>query len=91
VRVPNGSELDYARSLAGIFPYDPSAIRIPVLVARGTWDIVISAEQAERFVRSLTNSPEKRVVSIDEGTHRLHWERNRKQLYDEVALFLSER
>lgn len=91
VRVPAGPDADYARVLrGGWFPYDPAAIRIPVLLARGTWDVVINGADADRFMAALTASPKKRTVSIADGTHRLHWERNRRQLYDEVALFLAE-
>jgi pimeloyl-ACP methyl ester carboxylesterase len=63
---------------------DPSAITAPVLVIRGEWDKYPSNADAENLFNALENSPHKKYVVIEKGTHVMHLEQSRYQLYDEV-------
>ena len=89
-QVPSGPAADSNDIASGAFPYDPAAIEIPVLIARGEWDAVTSAADVDWLFASLTSAPDKRMISLREGTHRYHLERNRRQLYRAVQTFLEE-
>jgi len=45
---------------------------------------------AQTLFTLLVNAPYKRSVTIGEGTHFVFWEKSRRQLFDEVQLFLEE-
>lgn len=89
VKVPNGPNADLADADSGNLAYDPASIRVPVLIARGEWDAVTSAADLEWLYASMTAAPVKRMVWINGATHRMHLERNRRQLYREVQTFLE--
>ena len=71
--------------------YNPDSIFCPVFLIRGEWDEFPSGEDSERLFQSLTNTKHKRYVVIEEGTHVMHLEKSRFQLYNEVKLFLEEK
>jgi len=89
VRVPAGmvAALDDMRRL-GKLPYDPARITTPTLVIQGEWDAVTPPSQGMWLFEHLA-SPLKRLVVLSQGGHRLHLERSRLQLYDEVRDFLQ--
>ncbi len=89
VRVPYGPVVDTLEAWAGRLPYEPKKIRVPILLIRGEWDLVTTAADAAWLFDALVAVPEKRSVVIGHGTHLLHLERSRFQLYDEVAAFLA--
>jgi len=75
---------------AGKPMYDPSQITVPVLLIRADWDQDTPAYMAQTLFPLLVNAPYKRSVTIGEGTHIVFWEKSRRQLFDEVQLFLEE-
>jgi branched-chain amino acid transport system substrate-binding protein len=90
VRVPYGPLADVDFAWSGNFPYDPAKIRVPVLIIRGEWDKVTRNEDAHWLYDSLRNAPIKRDVVISRGTHVMHLEASRFQLYREVQTFLED-
>jgi pimeloyl-ACP methyl ester carboxylesterase len=90
VRAPNGLLVDAGKYWeADTRYYDPSAIRAPVLMVVGEWDVDTPAYMAQAILARLTSSPSKRLVIIGEGTHHLMLERNRGQMFREVQSFLD--
>jgi pimeloyl-ACP methyl ester carboxylesterase len=68
--------------------YDPSAIAAPTLLVVGDWDVDTPAYMAQAILTRL-GSPQKRLVIIGEGTHHLMLERNRRQMFREIQVFLD--
>ena len=91
VRAPNGLLADGLKYWeADARYYDPAAIRAPVLLVVGEYDVDTPAYMAQAILARLTSSPRKRLVIIGEGTHHLMLERNRLQMFREVQSFLDE-
>jgi pimeloyl-ACP methyl ester carboxylesterase len=91
VRAPNGLLVDAFKYWeADTRYYDPAAIRAPVLMVVGEWDVDTPVDMAQAILARLTNSPRKRLVIVGEGTHHLMLERNRTQMFSEVQAFLDE-
>jgi pimeloyl-ACP methyl ester carboxylesterase len=90
VEVPNGPSADVVAAWSGHLPYDASRIFAPVLIVRGEWDTVTRDADARWLWSALSRATVKRDVKISRGTHVMHLESARHQLYDEVAAFLSE-
>jgi pimeloyl-ACP methyl ester carboxylesterase len=91
VRAPNGLLMDGLKYWeADTRYYDPAAIRAPVLLVVGEWDVDTPAYMAQAILARLTGSARKRLVIVGEGTHHLMLERNRLQLFREVQSFLDE-
>ncbi len=90
VRVPYGPLTDRDLAWSGNFPYDPAKIRVSVLIIRGEWDVVTRNEDAHWLYDNLGNAPVKRDVIISRGTHVMHLEASRFQLYREVQTFLED-
>ena len=89
VRVPFGPMADYLAAQAGELPYDPENIQAATLVVRGEWDAVTSAEDLQWLYQKLTSASERRLVTLDRGTHRMHLEASRQSLFDEIGSFLE--
>lgn len=91
VRAPNGVVEDGGRYWgADTRYYDPSKVRVPVLLVHAEWDADTPAYMSQTLFSRLTGTPTKRYVVIGEGTHSVMLERNRMQLFREVQLFLDE-
>ena len=91
VRAPNGVVEDGLRYWgADTRYYDPSQIRVPVLLVLGDWDADTPVYMAQALFARLTQAPTKRYAVIGEGTHTLVLERNRMQLFGVVQQFLDE-
>jgi len=89
VQVPNGPGADIAEAWTGQLPYDPARITAPTLIVRGEWDVVTTDADARWLYDALVAAPVKRDVKIDRGTHVMHLEASRRQLYREVSCFLA--
>ncbi|MBP2299766.1 alpha/beta hydrolase [Azospirillum picis] len=90
LRVPNGTVQDSREYwAAGVPLYDPSDIRVPVLLVHAEWDQEMPLEMCRTYFSLLAGAPYRRWVEIGEGTHSLPMERNRWQLIDEVDSFLN--
>jgi pimeloyl-ACP methyl ester carboxylesterase len=91
VRAPNGVIEDGQRYWgADTRYYDPSKIRVPVLLVHADGDVEAPAYMSQALFARLTGAPLRRYVVIGEGTHFVMMERNRMQLFREVQLFLEE-
>jgi pimeloyl-ACP methyl ester carboxylesterase len=91
LRAPNGvvqDSRDYW--MAGRPLWDPSLIRVPVLLVNAEWDADTPPPLAQAVFEKLTNAPYRRRILISEGTHTVIMEKNRMQLFREVQLFLEE-
>ena len=90
VRTPNGTVQDTQEFwFSGKPLWEPSEIRAPTLIAVGEWDGLNEVSGQAVFAR-LTNSVNKRLVYMGQGTHLLFLEKNRMNLFREVQLFLDE-
>jgi pimeloyl-ACP methyl ester carboxylesterase/heme-degrading monooxygenase HmoA len=89
VQVPFGPSIDTEQAWAGTLAYDPGRIVSPTLVIRGQWDTVTTDADALWLMGALRASPAKLDVVIRRGTHVMHLESSRYQLYQEVQSFLE--
>jgi pimeloyl-ACP methyl ester carboxylesterase len=89
VRVPEGPGQDIDEAQAGVYPYVAKDVRVPVFVVYGNYDSIVNAAQAEAFLARFTSSPLRWQLQIDDGTHVMHLERNRRSLYQSVAAFVA--
>lgn len=90
-RAPNGVVLDGREfANAGKPRYDPAQIRVPTLLILAEWDADTPLYMAQTLFPLLVNAPSKRLVVIGEGTHVVHSEKNRMQLFREVQLFFED-
>ena len=90
VRFPAGPSVDVEELLHNISYYHPEEIKVPTLIIRGEWDTYPDNQDAEKLFVSLKNVPLKKYVVIEKGTHVMHLEESRLQLYDEVTNFLQQ-
>lgn len=88
LRIPNGPNVDVAAVRAGHYPYLPGDIALPVFVVYGDYDAVVDDVGAGAFLARFTASPLKWRLRIDDGTHVMHLERQRRSLYESVAAFI---
>ena len=91
LRAPNGviqDAMDYWR--VGKSTYDPSKIKVPVLVIVAEWDQDTPLYMAQELFPRFVNTPWKRHVVLGEGTHSICLEKNRMQLIQQVQSFLDE-
>ncbi len=91
VKTPNGPVADILAAWSGALAYDPAGIKTPMLIVRGEWDSLCTDRDAAWLLSALTSSPDKRDVKIPEGTHLMHLEQSRGELYRSVADFLNAR
>ncbi|MHA4810668.1 alpha/beta fold hydrolase [Flavitalea flava] len=89
VKYPSGPSRDFEDLLHNNAYYDPSKISCPTLIIRGEWDSYPSNEDAGLLLAKLTNARLKKYVVIEKGTHVMHLEKSRKQLYQEVNNFMG--
>ncbi|HEY4784996.1 MAG TPA: alpha/beta fold hydrolase [Bacteroidales bacterium] len=86
---PSGPSQDLEDMLHNKQYYNPAYIKMPVLVVRGEWDAYPNNADDEKLFASLENAPCKKYVVIEKGTHVMHLEKSRYQLYDETLHFLK--
>lgn len=89
VRVPEGPGRDIDEAQAGVYPYIAGNVRVPVFVVYGSYDSLVNTAQASTFLARFTGSPMRWQLQIDDGTHVMHLERNRRSLYESVAAFIA--
>lgn len=91
LRAPNGVIQDSRNYwMQGKPLYDPAQIRVPTLIVHAEWDQDTPLYMAQAVFERLANAPYRRWVEIGEGTHTVIMEKNRRQLFREVQLFLDE-
>lgn len=89
VRFPAGYAADVDDMLHNKSFYTPADITMPTLVIRGEWDEYPNNADAEKLFQSLENARSKKYVVIEKGTHVMHLEKSRYQLYAETLYFLK--
>lgn len=89
LRIPNGPGVDIVEAQRGHYPYDPADVRVPVFAVYGSYDTVVNDRGAAAFLARFTASPLRWRLRIDDGTHVMHLERNRRSLYASVAAFVE--
>lgn len=89
IRVPEGPEVDIAAAHAGTYPYSPKQVTAPVFAVYASYDAEVNDAGAMAFLAEFTASRLKWRLRIDEGTHVMHLERNRRSLYESVLAFMS--
>ena len=88
LRIPEGPNVDIEQAAAGLYPYDPNHIKVPIFVVYGSYDLVLDDASAAAFTQRFTRSPLKWRLHIDDGTHVMHLDRSRHSLYESVAAFI---
>jgi pimeloyl-ACP methyl ester carboxylesterase len=89
VMTPTGPIADLYALWQGQKLYETARIKQPLLLVRGEWDCVCNDKDAQRFMSEL-GSAIKRDVKILKGTHLMHLEESRVQLYKAANQFLAE-
>ena len=89
VCIPNGAKADGYDRARNKSIYDASKIHCPVLLIRGDHDRSCNDAEVDGLYRALKNSRGRRSVLLGDGTHFMHFERRRKELQDQVQLFLE--
>ncbi|QSW89008.1 alpha/beta hydrolase [Flavobacterium endoglycinae] len=90
VRFPSGPSADVDDLLHNNTYYDSKKITAKTMIIRGEWDNYPNNNDAEGLFRSLENAKSKKYVVIQKGTHVMHLEKSRIDLYDETLHFFNE-
>lgn len=88
VKVPAGPWADVAAVWNGEGLYDPADIKCPTLVVRGAWDSLCTDDDVARFVAA-SGALRPRDVVVPRGTHLMHLERQRTELWRVADNFLN--
>jgi pimeloyl-ACP methyl ester carboxylesterase len=86
VRFPAGPSADLADLQQGRSYYDPARLEMPVLLVRGEWDAWPSDADYSALQAAIKDA---RYTTIARGTHVMHLEASREQLYETVRKFLD--
>lgn len=89
IRYPSGPSADVDELLHNNPYYDPKKITAKTLVIRGEWDKYPNNSDAKGLFLSLENASSKKYVVIQKGTHVMHLEKSRNELYNETLNFLN--
>jgi len=87
-RAPLGPMLDALGVARGQPLFDAAGLRGDVLLVRGDCDRLSVADDAAGLFAQM-RTPDRRLVTIAQGTHLLHLEHARWQLIDEIVGFLG--
>lgn len=86
-RAPTGALVDLFEIFNGRPLYDPSLLTAPTLIIRGQDDTTSSQSDALRLFDKLSTK-RKRYVAIAPGSHFLCAEKNARELFEQIDLFL---
>ena len=89
VRIPNGPGADIVAAWSGRLGYEPGLIRAPVAIIRGEWDSLATDADAAWLADALTGTAEIQDIKIPGGTHLMHLEVSRGDLYRATIGFLD--
>jgi pimeloyl-ACP methyl ester carboxylesterase len=89
VKIPNGPAADIGAAWSGNLAYDPADLRCPVLCVRGEWDSVTNDADAAWLLSRLKHAA-SRDVTVPKGTHLMHLEHCREDLFAAVGDFLTQ-
>jgi pimeloyl-ACP methyl ester carboxylesterase len=90
IQVPNGPYIDWHEIHAGRSLFDPTKIKVPTMIVRGSAEELISSDAADELLQKLSSAPYKRRIDIGDSTHYTLLEKNHLQLYRGVQAFLEE-
>lgn len=90
IQIPNGPYIDWHEIHAGRSLFDPSRIKVPTMIVRGSAEELMTNEAADELLQGLTSAPSKRRLDIGDSTHYALLEKNRLQLYRGIQNFLEE-
>lgn len=88
VKIPAGPQADILAAWQGALGYKPWEITAPVLIVRGEWDSVSNDMDAD-WLLSRFASTTRKSLKIAKGTHLMHLERSRDDLFAVVRAFLA--
>ncbi len=92
LRAPEGVIAEFTQNwMVGKPFYHPQGIKVPTLLIHAEWDADLPSYMAHKVFARLTNAPYKRFVELGQGTHTVMLEKNRKQFFDEILGFLTEK
>lgn len=86
VKIPNGPAADVAAAWSGNPAYDPRDLRCPLLCVRGEWDS-LTTDADVAWLRS--RAPACSDAKISKGTHLMHLEHSRDDLFAATGSFLK--
>ena len=89
IRFPSAWEKDLHDCWNGECFFDASKIRNPTLLIRGEWDTTLNGEEADKTFMEIKSASFKKYVVIEKGTHVMHLEKSRFELYEESLAFLK--
>lgn len=75
---------------AGRKYYEPSDIRVPVLLVHGEWDADVPIALAQALFLELRNAPYRQWAEIGEATHLVLLEKNRRLAFKAVRDFYDQ-
>jgi pimeloyl-ACP methyl ester carboxylesterase len=87
-RAPLGPMCDALAVTQGQPLFDAARLHGPMLLVRGDHDHLSSAEDAQALFNAL-GSPDRRLITVAQGTHLLHLEHVRETLIESTCAFLS--
>lgn len=90
IRFPSGPSQDFDDLLHNKPYFNPKDIKSKTLIIRGEWDKYPNNFDAENLFSALENARSKKYVVIEKGTHVLHLEKFRNDLYYETLSFLRQ-
>lgn len=90
-RAPNGTLMDLWEAFNGRAVYDASAIRVPVMLIRGTQDPTSTRADALSLFDALTSAEDRSYVEIAKGTHFVSAEHRAQAVFAAVNGYLAPR
>lgn len=90
IRFPSGPSQDVEDLMHNKPYFNPKDIKSKTLIIRGEWDKYPNNFDAENLFTALENAQSKKYVVIEKGSHVLHLEKSRNDLYYEVLSFLKQ-
>ncbi|NML22538.1 alpha/beta hydrolase [Pseudoflavitalea sp. G-6-1-2] len=90
IMVPSGAQQDIEEMAHNKPYYDPAKITVPTLLIRGEYDDGPGNADYGTLMAKMVNAPYKKYVVLANGTHIIHLEKERFELYREILHFLRQ-
>jgi pimeloyl-ACP methyl ester carboxylesterase len=88
VKIPMGPLADAAAAWSGRLSYEAAAVKAPTFLVRGEWDSACDDRDAAWFAANFTGAKFRQHVKIARGTHLMHVEESRFELWRVTSDFL---
>ncbi|MFB6457136.1 alpha/beta fold hydrolase [Chitinophaga sp. Hz27] len=89
IHFPSGPLHDIADLRLGKSFFNAANIHVPTLIIRGEWDAWPNNNDALQLLHSLPGNISKQYIVIPKGTHVMHLEKCRHQLYTSTLQFIA--